>query len=159
MALDFNADETVVTLTEDKCDRPGFARVKPGRTMQFTVSSRFGTPRSRFVQSLLQRLGGDMVYVEVWKGDRLVATISTPNIRHRDYTGNGSGEGKAKEAALLVEEAAAAGKRLVAYGKDRVRWAMSFASGRGDFAEGADAAAPVSVPGSNPDALRLREEF
>ena len=159
MALDFDADETVVTLTEDKRGRPGFARGSPGRTMQFTVSSRFGTPRSRFVQSLLQRLGGDMVYVEAWKGDKLVATVSVPNIRHRDYVGNGSGEGVAREAALLVEGAAKAGKKLVAYGKDRVRWAMSFASGRGDSAEGADAAMPVGVPGSEPDARRLREEF
>lgn len=141
MKLDFNkADEIIATLTE--APRPlssgsAFSWSKPGRTSTITVSSRFGAPKSRFMQSLIGRLGGEIAYIEAWSpgGARLSTVLfagAAPGQQSSVY-GDGRREGTAAQVADFIAAACAEDCGIVVYGGDRIRWRLSFSARGADL--------------------------
>ena len=107
MALDFDAEEITVTLTEDRGRQEGFATRKPGKPMTFTVATRFGAARTRLVQGLAERTGGGLTYIEASGGaaGAAVRTLVVPPARMGQMAGDGHNEGCLKAAADFVKAA------------------------------------------------------
>lgn len=132
MALEFDAEEITVTLAEDHGRQEGFATRRPGKPMTFTVATRFGAAKTRFVQGLVERMGGGLMYIEASGGaaGAAVRTLVVPPARTGSLAGDGRNEGGLKAAAEFVKAAMAKGRRVVVYGGARVRWVLSAECGR-----------------------------
>jgi len=119
MAFMFGQSDVVVTMTPER-PRPG---LKP---MARKAYSRYGRLKERTVQEMCDAIGGHCVYVEFEKGGvRHVMPI--PSWRKADDVGAGEA-GRLVHFANAIQEAAADGVNMVAYGSSRVRWVLSFAN-------------------------------
>lgn len=119
MTFTFGQSDVVVTMTPER-PRPG---LKP---MVRKAYSRYGRLKERTVQEMCDAIGGHCVYVEFEKGGvRHVMPI--PSWRKADDVGAG-GYGRLIYFANAIQEAAADGVNMVAYGSSRVRWVLSFAN-------------------------------
>lgn len=119
MTFTFGQSDVVVTMTPER-PRPG---LKP---MVRKAYSRYGRLKERTVQEMCDAIGGHCVYVEFEKGGvRHVMPI--PSWRKADDVGAG-GSGRLVYFANAIQEAAADGVNMVAYGSSRVRWVLAFAN-------------------------------
>lgn len=162
MALDFDAEEITVTLTEDRGRQEGFATRKPGKPMTFTVATRFGAAKTRLVQGLVERMGGGLVYVEASGGAEgaAVRTLVVPPSRVGPMAGDGHNEGYIRLAADFVKAAMTKGRKVVVYGAARVRWVVSVDCGRSrENLRDSETSAEVAARRAGTSPLRLRKEF
>ena len=119
MTFTFGQSDVVVTMTPEKAGRG----LKP---MTRKAYSRYGRLKERTVQEMCDAIGGHCVYVEFEKGGvRHVMPI--PSWRKAEDVGDG-GTGRLVYFANAMQEAAAEGEKMVAYGSSRVRWVLSFAN-------------------------------
>lgn len=161
MALDFDAEEIAVTLTEDRGRQEGFATRRPGKPMTFTVATRFGAARTRLVQGLVERMGGGIAYIEASGGAAGAArTLVVPPARTGALAGDGHNEGALKSAADFVKAAMAKGRKVVVYGAARVRWVLSAESGRSrENLRDSETNTEVAARRVGKAPTRLRKEF
>ena len=162
MALDFDAEEITVTLTEDRGRQEGFATRKPGKPMTFTVATRFAAARTRFVQGLVERMGGGLTYIEASGGaaGAAVRTLVVPPARMGPMAGDGRNEGCLKAAADFVQAAMAKGRKVVVYGAARVRWVLSAECGRSrENLRDSETNTEVAARHAGRLQMRLRKEF
>lgn len=162
MALDFDAEEITVTLTEDRGRQEGFATRKPGKPMEFTVATRFGAAGTRLVQGLVERMGGGLTYIEASGGaaGAAVRTLVVPPARTGVLAGDGRSEGALKSAADFVKAAMATGRKVTVYGAARERWALSAESGRSrENLRDSEASTEMAGRRAGKPPARLRKEF
>lgn len=164
MALDFDAEEITVTLTEDRGRQEGFATRKPGKPMTFTVATRFGAARTRLVQDLVERTGGGLTYIEASGGAAGAAaatrTLVVPPARTGNLAGNGRDEGYLRAAADFVKAAMAKGRKVVVYGSARTRWEVSAECGRSrENLRDSETSTEVETRRAGRTPTRLRKEF
>lgn len=162
MAIDFDAEEITVTLTEDRGRQEGFATRKPGKPMTFTVATRFGAARTRLAQGLVERMGGGLTYIEASGGAAgyVVRTLVVPPARVGTLAGDGHNEGALRSAADFVKAAMAQGRKVVVYGSARVRWVLSAESGRScENLRDSEASTDVAARRAGRPQTRLRKEF
>lgn len=162
MAIDFDAEEITVTLTEDRGRQEGFATRRPGKPMTFTVATRFGAARTRLVQGLVERMGGGLTYIEASGGaaGAAVRTLVVPPARTGSLAGDGRNEGALKSAADFVKAAMAKGRKVVVYGSARERWEVSAECGRSrENLRDSEASTEVATRRAGRSPTRLRKEF
>lgn len=116
MTFSFGQSDVVVTMTPEK-PRPG---LKP---MSRRAYSRFGRLKERTVQGMCDAIGGHCVYVEFEKGG-VRHVVPIPSWRMVADIGVG-GNGRLIYIANAMQEAAAYGVKMVAFGSDRVRWTVT----------------------------------
>lgn len=162
MAIDFDAEEITVTLTEDRGRQEGFAARRPGKPMAFTVATRFGAARTRLAQGIVERMGGGIAYIEASGGaaGSVARTLVVPPARMGSLAGDGHNEGALKSAADFVKAAMAKGRRVVVYGAARVRWVLSAESGRSrENLRDSETSTEVVARRAGKPPTRLRKEF
>ena len=154
MTFTFGQSDVVVTMTPEKAGRG----LKP---MARRAYFRYGRLEERTVQEMCDAIGGHCVYVEFEKGGvRHVMPI--PSWRRVEDVGSGGSSGRLVYFANAMQEAAADGVNMVAYGSSRVRWIISFAnveqSAQRDVMD-AEPDSSGSPARPAPSAGGMREEF
>ena len=140
-----------MTLTPWRRPRTADGGAKRG----FCVHSDYGSPKTRFMQGIADKVGGPVIYLEAWRPGEDRPSMCVPVAEFRGPSANGGfGEGNLRYASDFVNEAMVRGIAVTAMGSSRVRYEIGVRCTGGSRDDAADASAANSRPPAPEGALR-----
>ena len=156
MTIDFTANELEVTLVP--YGRTEARKAGGDVRRRFTVHPQFGSPKTRFVQGIADKVGERILYLEAWAGGHVVNTLPVPRTRGSHANGSGKREGELQYAADFAAGAVVRGYDVIAVGSGRVRWQVTAKSNPHSTRDAGDVNTVEVRPDTRQDGP-LRKEF
>ena len=133
-----------------------------GTKRSFCVHSDYGSPKTRFVQGIADKVGGPVIYLETWtRGPGKPAQcVPVSEFRGANANGRGGYEGILSNAADFVNAALARDIKVTAMGSARIRYEITAKCSSGSRDDATESAAASSgLVEAVPSNGSLRREF